>query len=60
MHVGVQGWFDDRVECRNALSKVASLARQDIKKEMDRAELPWMEPDERLENQRVYNVDGDV
>jgi len=37
-HVLVQGWFDDRVEARNALCKLAYLYSI---KSLDRKELPW-------------------
>lgn len=53
----LQSWFDDRVECRNALSKVAALSKFDG--DLDRKELPWMEPDERPDNLRVYNLAAD-
>jgi UDP-N-acetylmuramyl tripeptide synthase len=40
----VRGWFDDRVEARNALARAPSLwAVTDL----DRSELPWVEWDER-------------
>jgi hypothetical protein len=40
-----QSWFDDRVECRNALSKLPYLAGI---KELDRGHLPWTRyPEER-------------
>ena len=53
----LQSWFDDRVECRNALSKVSTLAKFDA--DLDRKELPWMETDERPDNLRVFNVAAD-
>ena len=53
----MQSWFDDRVECRNALSKVGALKKFDG--DIDRKELPWMEVDERADNLRVYNVAAD-
>lgn len=37
-HNLLQGWFDDRVEARNALSKLPALEQL---KNMDRRELPW-------------------
>lgn len=41
----LQSWFDDRVECRNALSKLSYLAGI---KDLDRAFLPWTRyPEER-------------
>jgi len=40
-----QSWFDDRVECRNALSKLPYLNGL---KELDRSHLPWTRyPEER-------------
>lgn len=36
--ISVQGWFDDRVEVRNALSKLPYLYSI---KGLDRKELPW-------------------
>lgn len=40
-----QSWFDDRVECRNALSKLSYLNGI---KELDRGALPWTRyPEER-------------
>ncbi len=53
----VQSWFDDRVECRNALSRVKSLAEHD--KELNRKELPWMETDERTDNPRLFGLNTD-
>ena len=42
---GSQGWFDDRVECRNALSKLGYLNGIEG---LDRAYLPWTRyPEER-------------
>lgn len=42
-----QGWFDDRVEARNALSKLPALEQN---QELDRRELPWTNsPEERPE-----------
>lgn len=42
----VRGWFDDRVEARNALARAPSLwAVTDL----DRSELPWVEWEEREE-----------
>ena len=40
----VQGWLDDRVECRNALSKLYKL---DALRYMDRTELPFVVMGER-------------
>ena len=40
----VRGWFDDRVEARNALVRAADLWSVAA---LDRSELPWMEWDER-------------
>ena len=39
-----QGWFDDKVEARNAVVRVAQIfdARW-----LDRRDLPWLEPGER-------------
>ena len=43
----LQGWFDDRVEARNALSKLPALEQN---QELDRRELPWTNsPEERPE-----------
>ncbi len=36
--LSLQGWFDDRVEARNALSKLPTL---DQYNDFDRKELPW-------------------
>lgn len=47
---GVQGWFDDRVEARNALAKVGKLWQISA---FDRAELPWMDLGER--EGRMFN-----
>ena len=49
MHV--QGWFDDRVEARNALSKVKGLRESMV--DMDYHDLPWIEKDER--ESRLFN-----
>ena len=44
-HSCTQSWFDDRVECRNALSKLPYLNGL---KDLDRAFLPWTRyPEER-------------
>ncbi len=40
----IQGWLDDRVECRNALSK---LYRLDTLRYMDRTEIPFVVMGER-------------
>lgn len=40
----LQGWFDDRVEARNALAKVGKLWQISG---FDRAELPWMDTGDR-------------
>ena len=40
----VQGWLDDRVECRNALSKLYKLAAVGY---MDHTEVPWCMKGER-------------
>lgn len=41
----VRGWFDDRVECRNAVSNLSKI--NDIK-DLDRSTLPWTRyPEER-------------
>ena len=53
----MQGWFDDRVEARNALSKVAQLKNKDQR--ISRKELPWMEREESAERSRLINVDID-
>ena len=53
----MQSWFDDRVECRNALSRVKLLAEHD--KEINRKELPWMETDERTDNPRLFGLNTD-
>lgn len=45
-----QGWFDDRVEARNALAKVGKLWQISA---FDRAELPWMDLGER--EGRMFN-----
>lgn len=43
----LQGWFDDRVECRNALSKLGMLYAI---RDLDRKEIPWTRyPEEREE-----------
>eukprot|EP00884_Botryococcus_braunii_P000647 jgi/Botrbrau1/10583/Bobra.0358s0006.1 len=39
-----RGWFDDRVEARNALAKVPLLWEV---RSLERSELPWLEPGER-------------
>ena len=44
MPSAVQGWLDDRVECRNALSKLYKL---DSMRYMDRSEIPFMKMGER-------------
>lgn len=41
---GEQGWFDDRVEARNALAKAVQLWEVSS---LDRSDLPWMEWGER-------------
>ena len=46
----LQGWFDDRVEARNALAKVDKLWQIS---NFDRAELPWMDAGER--EGRLFN-----
>lgn len=46
----MQGWFDDRVEARNALAKVAKLWQISG---FDHAELPWMDVGER--EGRIFN-----
>ncbi len=47
MLTSLQGWFDDRVEARNALSKLPVL---ESLKGMDRREVPWTNsPEERPE-----------
>lgn len=53
----MQSWFDDRVECRNALSRVKPLIEHD--KELNRKDLPWMEPEERLDNPRLFGLNTD-
>lgn len=46
-HTKKQGWFDDRVECRNALSKLGMLYAI---RDLDRKEIPWTRyPEEREE-----------
>ena len=40
----LQGWFDDRVEARNALAKVGKLWQI---AGFDRADLPWMDTGDR-------------
>ena len=41
----IKSWFDDRVECRNALSKLGYLNGL---KDLDRSFLPWTRyPEER-------------
>jgi hypothetical protein len=52
--VVAQGWFDDRVECRNALSKLSNVSKND--KGVDRKDLPWMETDERVDNPRLFDL----
>ena len=51
-----RGWFDDRVEARNALARVVDLRTVDPKK-MDRSELPWEQPEER-DSRAVNAVDA--
>lgn len=46
----MQGWFDDRVEARNALAKVSKLWQISG---FDRAELPWMDAGDR--EGRLFN-----
>lgn len=46
----MQGWFDDRVEARNALAKVAKLWQISG---FDHAELPWMDVGDR--EGRMFN-----
>lgn len=46
----VQGWFDDRVEARNALAKVGKLWQIS---NFDRTELPWVDAGERVG--RLFN-----
>ncbi|CAL8464844.1 g4379 [Coccomyxa elongata] len=46
----VRGWFDDRVEARNALAKVAKLWQISG---FDHAELPWMDVGDR--EGRMFN-----
>lgn len=48
--VAMQGWFDDRVEARNALAKVAKLWQISG---FDHAELPWMDVGDR--EGRMFN-----
>lgn len=55
--LAVQGWFDDRVECRNALSKLSKISEHDSG--MDRKDLPWMETDERSDHPRIFNLNVD-
>lgn len=55
--MSLQSWFDDRVECRNALSRVKPLSKHD--KELNRKDLPWMEPDERTDNPRLFGLNTD-
>ena len=45
-----QGWFDDRVEARNALAKVGKLWQIS---NFDRADLPWMDTGDR--EGRMFN-----
>ena len=47
----LQGWFDDRVEARNALSKLKGLRESMV--DMDYHDLPWIEKDER--EMRLFN-----
>ena len=47
----MQGWFDDRVEARNALSKLKGLRESMV--DMDYHDLPWIEKDER--EVRLFN-----
>ena len=54
MLCAVQSWFDDRVECRNALSKLSNRVG---KGDLDRKELPWMEVEERQDHPRVFAVE---
>ena len=46
----MQGWFDDRVEARNALAKVGKLWQIP---NFDRVDLPWMDTGER--EGRLFN-----
>ena len=55
MCVGVQGWIDDRVEARNALSKLRAL--QPALAMMDHRDLPWIEEGER--DDRTFNPDAE-
>ncbi|KAK9805281.1 hypothetical protein WJX72_010844 [[Myrmecia] bisecta] len=41
-----KGWFDDRVECRNALAKLPML--EAINTKLDRSDLPWCNAGDRL------------
>ena len=52
----LQGWFDDRVEARDALSKLKGL--RDSMTEMDYHDLPWIEKDER--EGRLFNPKADA
>ncbi len=45
-----QGWFDDRVEARNALAKVGKLWQISS---FDRGDLPWMDTGDR--EGRMFN-----
>ena len=54
--LALQGWFDDRVEARDALSKLKGL--RDSMTEMDYHDLPWIEKDER--DGRLFNPKADA
>ncbi|KAK9799389.1 hypothetical protein WJX73_010816 [Symbiochloris irregularis] len=50
-----RGWIDDRVEARNALSKLRALVP--ALRAMERHDLPWIEEGER--DVRTYNPDAE-
>eukprot|EP00208_Stichococcus_sp_RCC1054_P003770 CAMPEP_0206139342 /NCGR_PEP_ID=MMETSP1473-20131121/5544_1 /ASSEMBLY_ACC=CAM_ASM_001109 /TAXON_ID=1461547 /ORGANISM="Stichococcus sp, Strain RCC1054" /LENGTH=890 /DNA_ID=CAMNT_0053533095 /DNA_START=451 /DNA_END=3123 /DNA_ORIENTATION=- len=53
----VRGWFDDRVEARNALSKLPELNQYGL----DRTELPWcFDPSMERPNRMSIMMDVDV
>ena len=62
----MQGWLDDRVECRHALSELKRLQPQMAWLGLDRSELPWMrvgrlggkkDVDEKTGRQRISDDD---
>lgn len=54
----LRGWFDDRVECRNAVSKLGYL---NSLKDLDRSTIPWTRyPEEREQSALSSTVGGEA